>query len=234
MEYEGLNLICFSCGKYGHHKEACPSSSMPKAEEFQNVNSRNSTLSSHENEGNKLENKQEGKEETFGSWMLVKKRTRNKQDNKRVLKGDREKRYSPTDSPVVDYRIHNKAIKRGSQFDLLGLEEVGTVEDVVETPLVKLQCNVTVTNPHASATIEKNEITVPKVQQMVVTSTSNHQQTNTTNGRQNANKNMLKSKIIMERFVKVKGGGDNKSVGPLKASALGTFKNQKYKKPLNQ
>lgn len=23
IEYEGLNLICFTCGHYGHHKELC-------------------------------------------------------------------------------------------------------------------------------------------------------------------------------------------------------------------
>ena len=24
VEYEGIHLICFGCGKYGHKKEACP------------------------------------------------------------------------------------------------------------------------------------------------------------------------------------------------------------------
>ena len=29
VEYEGLHLVCFNCGKYGHHRDVCPHS--PKA-----------------------------------------------------------------------------------------------------------------------------------------------------------------------------------------------------------
>lgn len=28
VEYEGLNFICFSCGRYGHHKESCQKQSL--------------------------------------------------------------------------------------------------------------------------------------------------------------------------------------------------------------
>lgn len=49
-----------------------------------------------------------------------------------------------------------------------------------------------------------------------------------------ANINMLKSKSIMERFMKSKGGGENKPTGALKAISSGTFKNQRLRKPLNQ
>ena len=29
VEYEGLRLICFNCGKYGHEVQSCPSSVKP-------------------------------------------------------------------------------------------------------------------------------------------------------------------------------------------------------------
>lgn len=48
------------------------------------------------------------------------------------------------------------------------------------------------------------------------------------------NSHLLKSKSIMERFVKSKGGGESKSTGALKASSSGTFKSQRLKNPLNQ
>ena len=29
VEYEGIHMVCFECGKYGHRKESCPST-VPK------------------------------------------------------------------------------------------------------------------------------------------------------------------------------------------------------------
>ncbi|MCH84837.1 hypothetical protein A2U01_0005674 [Trifolium medium] len=28
IEYEGLHLLCLTCGKFGHYKEGCPDKSM--------------------------------------------------------------------------------------------------------------------------------------------------------------------------------------------------------------
>lgn len=47
-------------------------------------------------------------------------------------------------------------------------------------------------------------------------------------------KPMLKSKSIMERFVKAKSGGENKSIDSLKASGGGAFKHQKSTRTQNQ
>lgn len=100
VEYEGINQICFSCGKYGHHKEVCITSSLAQPvdslEGDQTTNNSNNSVPTKENLGNKIEDKTE----TFGSWMMAKRTTRNKWDNKRPPKGEKEKRNTPTDNPM--------------------------------------------------------------------------------------------------------------------------------------
>lgn len=56
------------------------------------------------------------------------------------------------------------------------------------------------------------------------------QQRHLNNARPESSTQLLKSKSIMERFVKPKGGMENKSAGLLRANSVGSFKSQKTKK----
>ncbi|MCH94006.1 hypothetical protein A2U01_0014960, partial [Trifolium medium] len=62
VEYEGLNLVCFSCGRYGHRKEQC----MVK-EGDTNKGKENAVTMAQEKENNPVAQKSEN----FGPWMLV-------------------------------------------------------------------------------------------------------------------------------------------------------------------
>ncbi|OMO87284.1 reverse transcriptase [Corchorus capsularis] len=66
IEYEGLSLICFDCGIFGHRKSDCP---LQKP-------------SSSEKEGEPQpsmvpETQEEPKDQTYGPWMMVQRRKRN-------------------------------------------------------------------------------------------------------------------------------------------------------------
>lgn len=80
VKYEGLHLVCFGCGRYGHRKVECPllasktpqqsGSSGPK------ISSKKSSLS-----GRSVE---EGAgEDNFGPWMIVQKDNRRRRGNVR-------------------------------------------------------------------------------------------------------------------------------------------------------
>ena len=65
IQYEGLKMICFKCGKQGHKEDICGSDNSAPQEECQNVQSSRPT-----------ERPPNIQEHTYGSWMLVKKTTR--------------------------------------------------------------------------------------------------------------------------------------------------------------
>lgn len=82
IEYEGLSMICFERGKYGHHKELCPTKcqAVPNAnlEEVSNMNHQTTPAT----DNSILVSKQQEEEATFGSWMLVKRNTGNRMERK--------------------------------------------------------------------------------------------------------------------------------------------------------
>lgn len=65
IEYEGLNLICFECGKFGHKKEACP----------QVLGGGDGQTVPVQKEGSPAN--MEAPEAAFGPWMIAKRPTRN-------------------------------------------------------------------------------------------------------------------------------------------------------------
>lgn len=180
-----------------------------------------------------MEKEQSIKEDTFGSWMLVKRNNRNKLNNKNSFKGEREIKSIPTDQHISGFENPFQVSKRGSRFAMLDLEMDGSVEKVVETPLNDPKDDNTNSSPHTTERIKESRENVIKVQQMVNNSIPKKQQLNSTNGRQEVNSSVLKSKRIMERFVKARGGGDIKPADALKASASSSFKPQKIKKSIN-
>lgn len=66
VEYEGLNLICFRCGQYGHRKEECPMIDEQVGESSGNTEKGQNT----ENQGIANE-----KDARFGPWMIVQRNT---------------------------------------------------------------------------------------------------------------------------------------------------------------
>ncbi|KAK7255288.1 hypothetical protein RIF29_28695 [Crotalaria pallida] len=78
--YEGLNMICFSCGIYGHSKDWCPQTAMPGIVEGGE---------GHGGDGTAGAQPREGRRDSSGPWLMVKHhdRTMTMKDNKRPLKG---------------------------------------------------------------------------------------------------------------------------------------------------
>lgn len=176
----------------------------------------------------------EDNEDTFGPWMMAKRTTLNKVDNKKTSKGERERKFIPTNTQMLGSLNQNKTLKSGSRFAMLWLEAEGAEESVVETPWVDPREEVTKPSTNILEKKEESRIKDNKVQQVHTNLNPIIQHKVLISGKQDADTNMLKSKSIMERFIKSKGRGENRSMGSLKASASGAFKNQKLKKPLNQ
>ncbi|XP_021741187.1 uncharacterized protein LOC110707488 [Chenopodium quinoa] len=145
VQYEGIRMICFKCGKLGHAEDDC--SVFQKEDQPQ-------AMTVHENP---LHNHNPRLEETedFGSWMMVKKPTRKK--NPRVEKNPNNVTKSNSggvqileknQKSALEQNKSNKGIAKnkglGSRFALLNnqLEEEGDVnkeinmenEDMEESP----------------------------------------------------------------------------------------------------
>jgi len=69
IQYEGLKMICFHCGKQGRKKDACPLDCHLNSEEV------NAQKLSNANPKKTLNNRPKV-EELYDSWMLVKKPAR--------------------------------------------------------------------------------------------------------------------------------------------------------------
>ncbi|CAN1161705.1 hypothetical protein LINPERHAP2_LOCUS24091 [Linum perenne] len=115
VEYEGLHVICFSCGCYGHQQEHCPST---KGQEEEVI-----VTNSFENP---IFQKEMGKDERpevleeFGPWMLVKRANR---------KGKAAEKSS---SPPTGVKIPATEFEKGNRFGaLIGEAEKETAD--VET-----------------------------------------------------------------------------------------------------
>ena len=65
MEYEGLNLICFLCGKAGHRKDSCPIVVPVTTEDLNAPVSEQKTVNSMGED-----------DATYGPWILVQPRSR--------------------------------------------------------------------------------------------------------------------------------------------------------------
>lgn len=75
VEYEGLHLLCLSCGKYGHFPKNCPHKKYDDQDK----------LGSMTNDQNTVEEsiiKSKSQDVIRGPWMVVNKSRRRKMDNK--------------------------------------------------------------------------------------------------------------------------------------------------------
>lgn len=83
IEYEGLHLVCFDCGIVGHRKEECMKNKSENISEGeQAVGDGEEVAVNGENYSRKVQIKKDtlgevSREETFGPWMIAKKRESN-------------------------------------------------------------------------------------------------------------------------------------------------------------
>lgn len=72
IEYEGVNLICFHCGKLSHKKDNCPKIVHESNGVHNTINVAGEKISEENVLGGK--DRPVNEEESFGSWMLVEKK----------------------------------------------------------------------------------------------------------------------------------------------------------------
>lgn len=150
IEYEGLNLICFNCGRYGHHKDNCPmliTDPKQPAEADKNLRNSNNNTSITEETSDPIGSQNE----VFGSWMVAKKNFRNR--NSTTNQRSEYQRWKTVQNENIqeEPEIQNRANLKGSRFTVLEMEEdcVGNdeaveehaqiVEDLGKNSLVDLQ-----------------------------------------------------------------------------------------------
>lgn len=121
IQYEGLRLICYHCGKINHKEEDCPD----KQENRDRL-----AKEAEAKQKNVVVNPVE--ETNFGDWMLVKKPVRNRGSSKQINNGEpsNSKKAQENPNPVQDnpkqYPKVNNAINAknknqatGSRFEIL-------------------------------------------------------------------------------------------------------------------
>lgn len=97
-EYEGLDKICFECGRYGHRRESCPKIASYASEQHNPENMAQSSRAP------KIVREKESSparvslvtEEGFGPWMMVGKPTLSQLSKKNQSRGNlpKKKGYS--------------------------------------------------------------------------------------------------------------------------------------------
>lgn len=171
---------------------------------------------------------------TFGDWMIVKKYTRNGNENRQQNKDGRGKKTPQAVNKMLKSNLQNSNVVCGSRFAIFRAEEEGTnVAELGTEQMIPMEEVVVNDSGNLEQKEEKSSRGMEK-QQETISANTEKQQNIPNNVRLETGTNMLKSKSIMERFVKPKEGAENKSAGHSKTSTLGTFKPQKSKKTNNQ
>ncbi|KAF7833342.1 non-LTR retroelement reverse transcriptase-like [Senna tora] len=121
VEYEGLHMICFFCGKYGHMKDAC--SMLKKNHEEINVSNEGQEEPQKAEVEGKIDCGTDGvvREGVFGPWMLVTKQGRRRINNPRKVDASNGNQKGRVPQQAV-----NKPVQRSNtRFDILGdMEEL--------------------------------------------------------------------------------------------------------------
>lgn len=121
-EYEGIHLVCFECGVYGHKKETCNVREREKQHDKENhpietIIQDDDNMESRNGGGKKSQesnHEQPEQTEPYGPWMLAPKRTRRKpvaQDTRKGMQKEMKSKAEPLQG------------KLGSRFAILGTED---------------------------------------------------------------------------------------------------------------
>ncbi|XP_017620776.1 uncharacterized protein LOC108464989 [Gossypium arboreum] len=87
VEYESLPTVCFNCGRYGHVKELCSAAGVGAVLERSETFLEGMKASPEMASGVTVGGSEDGKNNDFGRWMLVEKKSQRRSRNSRV-KGD--------------------------------------------------------------------------------------------------------------------------------------------------
>ena len=121
VEYEGLPVICYQCGKYGHNSIGCPSKqTMNKANNDTSENIIPANMTGDKDDGVDMHTKNS---EKFGPWMMVSRR-------------GKPKFVVEKENIVAAERNQGNNIPVTSRFDVLSedLDTNNTVEATVTIP----------------------------------------------------------------------------------------------------
>lgn len=206
IEYECLNLVCFNCGRYGHHKDNCPLlvSMEPTGKDKEENTNRRSQMNYDITEGTSRH--QEGQNEVFGSWMVVKKNMRNRNGNRNQIRDFQGRKPTQTNTAQHGTNLQKIPDLNGSWFSIFGMEkdevekeapvdeQLKTVKDLeIESPA---QLQERTENLFAE---NNNSIQVDRNKNW------NFQSDYSKSNEQNVRNSVLKGKNFMERFVNMKG-----------------------------
>ncbi|XP_061368319.1 uncharacterized protein LOC133311308 [Gastrolobium bilobum] len=126
IEYEGLHIVCYSCGQYGHRAEKCSKSTVGPGGDGKEEEMRNADLGN--DEGREVSQNQTVEGGSFGPWMLVNiQQGASKASNSKIA-----------EHKVKDSSIHNGSRVKGANFNVLRTvaeenENLGNMESVKET-----------------------------------------------------------------------------------------------------
>ncbi|XP_021771780.1 uncharacterized protein LOC110735912 [Chenopodium quinoa] len=141
IQYEGLWLICFKCGKLGHKDEQCDQFNAPKSDEVEGAS---------QGIGKSPVNNRPEVTYSYGSWMIVQRSSRKptrKDTNNQVSKASVNtennaksqqpvgtlKKSVPSNGQVQAQNVSKSGVGSGSRFAILQPEDV-TVEDLDTLP----------------------------------------------------------------------------------------------------
>lgn len=237
IEYEGLNLICFNCGRYGHHKEICTLRNESEHKQYPEVDENRHSHNNSKMNKDGSHGQQVTEEHTFGSWMVVKRNTRNKNVNKQQINGEwgrRMERVDANNSKPDSQMIPFAGGSCGSCFTLIEVEEEVSEDIQVEAEQsepIGDNGNATIDNLENRTNMSVNKDEEWQASERIITEPQKKFMQTTKHG---TSVDLLKGKSIVERFVKPTRGIRNKTAGLLKRSPSSSFKPQKLKKGPNQ
>ncbi|KAF7811664.1 putative ribonuclease H protein At1g65750 family [Senna tora] len=123
IEYEGLHMICFSCGVYGHRKENCP---LNKKEQVIDLNK-----TEEEIQPVLVVNAPEIEQDAFGSWMHAKKTFRRTPARKETVPATRQSKNAVNGNHGNQGTKQSSINASGSRFAAIS----SVNDDILENPI---------------------------------------------------------------------------------------------------
>ncbi|KAJ1422008.1 Zinc finger, CCHC-type [Sesbania bispinosa] len=140
VEYDGLHLICFHCGRYGHRREACPTLSSTGVVTANDDGEKENHLSESQPnpppamaDGGKADGE---RGEIFGSWMIAQRKPRKISNSKRGV--DRGA------SGAGNGEVNRTGIAGPGRYDLLREDTTAAQEEdtIKDTPNSREETNL--------------------------------------------------------------------------------------------
>ncbi|GAU51239.1 hypothetical protein TSUD_129860 [Trifolium subterraneum] len=118
IKYEGLHMLCMTCGRFGHYKEGCPTK-------------KNNDAGSNENKANEGKSKEPNDDGSGaeGPWRIVQKQRR----NKKAIIGRNNTMAGLNIAPA------KPANSGGSRFGVLNVDSMETNEECMDKELIGIE-----------------------------------------------------------------------------------------------